>query len=149
MGGFERQTFLDRGRASGYFTLFPVQRLEFHDTELEIVRRGRAERIPYASLTADVLVTHRWKGVTAYSGSYKKQTLVTLASPHRRYRFDLSGQHFADFKPQEEILALVRSRIATTESSESLAKVKKRHNRDFMVFIVLGVLLVLWLARRH
>ena len=80
------------------------------------------------------------------SGGYIKQTLVSLKGPRRTYRFDLSG-NFPDFKERNEILDLLKTKVATSELRQSLSEVKKKqHIAGAMLLIgcalILGLLFV-------
>jgi hypothetical protein len=137
---FERQSLIRRGHFSNYFTCNPVQRLVFREDELEITRRWGSTRCRHSDVKAEIFQTYMWKAYGAYSGSYIKQTLVTLRCAGRRFVFDLSG-NFADFKERNEILHLISENMEIINKKRSLADVKRSHARTAIVFV--GALILL------
>jgi len=143
---FQRQSLLQRGHFTNHPTFFPVLRLQFGPSDLEVKTPLRRERISYSSLSAEVRERHIFKSYGRGAGGYIKQTLVSLRGPRRTYRFDLSG-NFPDFKERTEILDLLRTRVATVESNESLSRVKnKQHFAGAMLLIASVVILGLLIA---
>lgn len=139
---FKRLSLKERGHFSNHFTLNPVLRLDFGESSLTIERRSGTITRPYGSLHARVLRTHGAKGYGKAAHAYIPLTLVTIEGEGVSCMFDASAQ-FPDFPNGPQLLSLVRSKINTTERSESLARVKRRHLIEALVlFSILGTVAV-------
>jgi len=140
---FRRQTLKQRGHFSNYFTLRPIKELGFAEEYLRVFVGKRRIEIPYNQLGARIIERHRYKPYGAGIGGNVKQTLIKITSKDRAFRFDLSAQ-FPDFKDRKKILALIKSNISTSTSSEDKKAFKRKQNMQFYIavcvlFIVLGV----------
>lgn len=145
---FKRQSFTERGHVSNHFAFFPVRRLVFGVSELEICTLVGRERVPYTALRAELLETHIFKSIRYMPEVHVTQTLVTLIGPRRTYKLDLSDR-FADFKESKVVLDLIRSRVRTTNTNESLASVKRRQSWFFAIILVPLLLVVAYVLSQQ
>lgn len=139
---FNRLPIKERGHFSNYFTLFPVQRIEFNKSVIRITCRGKVNKYRINELKAEIHKKYCAKAYGAAAHVFIKQNLITLTSSRHSYTFDLSKQ-FPDFEEPNIILKFIEKNINCTYKRTSLKEIKKNQVKTSVILIsVFLVLLV-------